>query len=73
MSGMTDRLKNALAKVKPAHRDPNHGWVEPSSSITRAIYEPLTRAENTPPVAEPAEPVAAEQQQPESDRKAGAA
>lgn len=72
MSGMTGRLKNALAKMKPSHGDPNHGWVEPSSSITRAIYEPLTRAEHAPPVVEQAEP-AAEQQPTESDRKAGAA
>lgn len=73
MSGMTGRLKNALAKVKPGHGDPNHGWVEPSSSITRAVYEPLARAQQEHQVAEAAEPVVTEERAGESDRKAGAA
>lgn len=73
MSGMTGRLKNALAKVKPSHRDPNHGWVEPSSSITRAVYEPLARAQQEHQMPEPADPAVAEERAGESDRKAGAA
>lgn len=75
MAGMTDRLKTALAKVKPSHGG-DHGWVEPSSSITRAVYEPLLRQEahqrvNAPDTA--AVVPVAEEQAAESDRKAGAA
>ena len=76
MSGMTDRFKHALAKVKPSHGSSNHGWVEPSSSITRAIYEPLRNAERHPaatvePVAEAPEATHADEN--ETHRNAGAA
>jgi hypothetical protein len=69
-------LKHALSRVKPSHGSSNHGWIEPSSSITRAIYEPLRNAEHHPappvePVSQAPEAVAADEN--ETHRNAGAA